>query len=323
MTSIAADRRRSSSRIVRCPACGQRLGGENPVACPLCNFSFGDSRLTGDDATPYAHAYSRAAGGWQAMAVWIWLAGAERLKHIALMRASVASRRFAQFSLTLVVIGATAAFLTQVGWHTSNVFVADAEAGRAVAAGDGWHLAASLPRPLPSGFATDVGVDVWWNSLQAMLGVGIALPLAVLSCWAAMALLRAGLTRAHHANYRAEQRMTAGLHYSTAWAVPLFVGLLVMCLLPAAYAKRVTGWTWCPPYEGVAATGGVVIGFAMLMWWIWLLRLGGTAPTRTRGSVMAFLALGAPVLVAAITLGWYFGSLMLHRVLATSLRLTF
>lgn len=321
--SIAPGRSKASARIVRCPACGQRLGGENPVSCPLCKFSFGDARLTGDDATPYAHGFSRGAGGWGAMAVWVWLAGAERLKHLALMRASVASRRFARLSVTLVVMGATIALMSQIGWHRSPLFVVDAEAGQAKPVGDGWHHVVGRPRPLSADLPGDVPVDLWWNSFQALLGLGIGLPLVVLASWLTMTLLRAGVTRAHRANYRAEQRMTAGLHYSTAWGVPLFAGLMVMTLIPLARAAEIAGWTWCPPDEGVAVTAAVVGGFALVMWWVWLMRLGATAPAKTRARVLSFFAMGTPLIVAAIAAGWGFGTLALHRLLTSALRLTF
>ena len=91
--------------VSRCPACGQRLDPPGATRCPLCNFDFGDDRVTGADVTPYAKAYTQGDPGWSAMCRWVWFAGAERLKHIALMRASAAARRFAWTNTLWLALG--------------------------------------------------------------------------------------------------------------------------------------------------------------------------------------------------------------------------
>lgn len=312
-----------SPPIVRCPACGQRLADPAAVACPLCEFSFGDSRVTNDDATPYALAYSRAVPGWKAMLEWVWLAGAGRLKHLALMRASVASRRFARLNLALIVFGLTVVYVTQVGFHRARLDVTPSGLAAGSPTGDGWHRVAGLPRPLPADLEPGAATDVWWSSLQFLLGLAIAVPVAMGVVLLGMALLRWGVSQAHHESYRAEQRMSAGLHYSTAWALPVFVGAMVTALRPLAGIGEVARWSWCPPVEGVVLTAAVVAGFGLVMWWIWLVRLGATAPARTRTRVLTFLAGGLPLLVTGLAAGAWFGATLLQDVLAGALRLTF
>jgi hypothetical protein len=323
MCSAPAPPPRPGSRIVRCPACGQRLADPAAISCPLCEFSFGDSRVTDDDGTPYAIAYSHETPGWRAMLEWIWLASAGRLKHLALMRASMASRRFARLNLTLIVLAAVIAHVAQVGFHRARL--QHTEQGPAVSApsGDGWHLVAGLPRPLPSELPIDTPTDVWWNSLQFFLGLGLALPISVLAVLIGMGLLRWGVNKAHHESYRPEQRMTAGLHYSTAWALPVFAGGLVAGLRPLAEIAQVAKWSWFPPVEGVVLTAAVVAGFGAVMWWVWLIRLGATAPAKTRVRVLTFFAAGVPLILAALGTGVYFGATILQNVLAGALRLTF
>ena len=42
--------------LLRCPACGERIDPSSPTKCPLCEFEFGDDRVTNADVTPYAAA---------------------------------------------------------------------------------------------------------------------------------------------------------------------------------------------------------------------------------------------------------------------------
>src|SRR3990172_1252135 len=103
--------------VSRCPACGQRVDPPDAARCPLCDLNFGDNRVTGADVTPYAKAYAQGNPGWWTMCRWVWFAGSERLKHIALMRTSAAARRFAWINalwLALCIAGFQA---TRVGWR--------------------------------------------------------------------------------------------------------------------------------------------------------------------------------------------------------------
>ena len=102
----------------RCPACGQRVLEPASTSCSLCGFSFGDDdRATGSDVTPYAAGYAEGKRGWRAMCVWVWLAGQERLKHLALTRASAASKCFARWNLLLLALGFGLLQGTRYSWY--------------------------------------------------------------------------------------------------------------------------------------------------------------------------------------------------------------
>jgi len=291
--------------------------------CPLCGLDFGDQRATGTDVTPYAHAYALGESRWWAMCEWVWYAPSQRLQHLALMRASSASRRFARLNLALLTALLSLFVATQVGWKwVANSPAAD-PTGHVEPLGDGWLHVASAPRPLPTELPPEVHVDLWWNVPQAIVGLANALVAGAVIGWLTLVCLRRGVTRAHLPSYRPELRMTAALHYNTAWVVPICIGLLVLLLRPVVYIGAMADWAWYPAELGVRWAGGVVTAFGVGMWWFWLIRLGATATPRTRARVIAFFAAGAPLIVGVLTGGWYFGVLELTKVISKSLNLEF
>jgi hypothetical protein len=257
------------------------------------------------------------------MSEWVWLAGAGRLKHLALMRASVASRRFARINIALLVIGLAIFQITQVGWHEVGTDAAMEPTGSLEPQGQGWLHVAATPRPLLAQHDLTRKVDLWWSVPQAALAVVLSIPLGVLITWLVLILIRMGVTWAHKDPYRLEGRMTAALHYSTAWAVPVAVAAAVTGFFPLCYAASVAGWSWVPPQAGFTLASAVVAGFAVCMWWFYLVRLGWTAPHSTRGWVVTSVGLAAPLIVAAGAAGWYFGLNLLHERLTQALKLMF
>jgi hypothetical protein len=315
--------RSSRERGLRCPACGHRLKESRPTACPLCGFTFRDNRVTGADVSPYAKAYTHGSGGWRLMCEWVWLAGTQRLKHLALMRASMASRRFARINIALLTIGLAVFQLTQVGWHRVTVAESRNPATPANPRGQGWLHVASAPRPLRLDTPPQEEVDLWWSLPQAALAVVTAIPAAALLTWVVLILIRAGITQAYKPRYRMEGRMAAALHYSTAWAVPLTVAGLVTGFFCLSHAAAIARWTWVPPQTGFVLAAAAVGGFSVAMWWFWLVRLAYTAPLKSRGRVAAFVGLVAPLIVIAAAAAWYFGLQLLHQELSKALRLMF
>jgi hypothetical protein len=268
------------------------------VRCPLCDFElaveFDDARATGFDVTPYAKAYARGEPGFREMVKWVWLAGWRRLKHIALMRASAASGRFARINL-VVLAGAFALFeATQKGWVTSSVRPA----------GRGWLRIVASPRSLPQNHPPEAYVDLWWNITHTVIAVAIVMSVGWLLLWLVTGLIGAGVTWAHKPPYRYEQRMTAAVHYATAWCLPFFAAGIIVALRLISDVGRIAGWKWYPPQLLFEFSAAVVAGFGATLWWFWLFRLSATAPDRTRGRVVAFFALGVPVLVGSAAAGW-------------------
>jgi hypothetical protein len=294
----------------RCPACGHRLGNEVGPQCPLCGFAIGDTRVTGADNTPYATSFSEGARGWRRMCAWVWTAPAQRLKHLALIRASAASQRFARVNVALMAMALAVFALTRIGWHEVAASPT-LEPGGLLPDTDGWFHVASYPEPRPLDLPAQTPVDLWWSGPQATLGIVAGVVLGMAALWITLLLIRLGTTWAHRPPYRAEQRMTASLHYLTAWVVPIVMGTLVLALLPITYIGRVSRWPWYPPETPLLWIAAVLAGSGVCLWWYWLVRLASTAPQRTRARVVAFAAVGAPLVVAGGVTAWYFG---LHAV---------
>ena len=313
-------------RIHRCSACGHRVAEESATTCALCGFSFSfrDPRATGADLTPYAKTYAHGMAGWRLMSEWVWMAGTERLKHLAMMRASVASRRFARINIALLMIGLGVFQLTDSGWERENKLESRREAidtdepSRA-----GWVHAASRPRPLPPDISDDVAIELWWSVPQAALATVIAVPVGVLMTWLGLALLRWMVKTAHLPAYRDDQRMTAALHYSTAWAIPFSVGALAMALRPISFIGQMVESSWIPPDTAFVVAGAVVAGGSACMGWFWLARLGFTAQPASRTGVAAVLTMAPPVVGCGAALGWYYAVFKLHGWLVEALRLGF
>ena len=314
---------KSDPTLRRCPACGQRLGDPPPTKCPLCAFDFGDARVTGADATPYAEAYACGVPGWRRMAEWVWFADAGRMKHLALMRASAASRRFCTLNL-LVLAGVLSLFqATRVGWRWVTASPAVEPTGAIEPAGEGWLLVASAPRPLPPNLPGERAVDLWWNPAQMLIAVALTLVATLLLMWVLLAVVRWGLGRAHVPSLRGEQRMTAALHYSTAWTVLMIVAALVTAFRPLGYIGQMQRWFWFPPDQGFTLSAGVFAAFGVTMWWFWLVRLGFAAAERTRGRVVVFIGLGVPLLAAAAVVAWWQGLDRLYPAMFEAMKMQF
>ena len=293
--------------ITRCPACGQAVVQPPASRCAWCGFVFEDDRITGSDVTPYAKAYARGLPGWRRMGEWIWFCGQGRLKHLALMRASAASRRFAAINLALLALGVALLEATRSGWRWVRTTSASEPPGGTGPVGSGWWHVAGTPEVLSANNVSQSHVELWWNPIQTITAVVVTLIVGFAVAWLVMILVRAGVTRSHQAPYRGEQRMTAALHYSTAWCLPLFAAAVVVGLRPIAFIGGIRRWVWCPPESGFLLSAAVVAGFGVIMWWFWLIRLGATAPARTRRAVVTFAAIGVPLIATAVTAGWWFG----------------
>jgi hypothetical protein len=168
---------------------------------------------------------------------------------------------------------------------------------------------------LPPDLPPERVVDLWWNWTVAAVVVAVALILGFIVSWLVLTLVRTGVRRAHLPAYRGERRMTAALHYGTAWCLPLFLGTLVVGARPLAFMDRLRHWPWCPPESGFILSASVVAGFGVIMWWFWLIRLGATAPAKTRQPVVLFFAIEVPVIVAVAAAGWWFGIGAVYRPL--------
>lgn len=316
--------RGGGSGVRRCPACGQRLGGEAPPACPLCGFHFHDNRSTSDDTTVYAEAYSRETRGWWSMCRWVFFSSASRTKHLGLMRVSMASRHFARVNLALLSFGLAVFAFTEYGWYHARVMLMRPDGAPSIGPqGSGWFRLVAGPRDLVARHPTDVVVDLWWNPAQAIIAVGLGIGVGWLCLRALLFLIRRGVTLAHRRAYRRDLRMTAAIKYGTAWFVPLLVAGGVLMIRPLSYIGASTGWGWVPGDDSLLLLAGVLAGFGTAMWWFWFVRLGVGAPVDTRGSVTAFYAMGVPLLTCGAALAWRYLVEYTTSVVFQGLHLTF
>ena len=113
--------------------------------------------------TPYAKAYARGLAGWRRMGEWVWFCGHGRLKHLAMMRASAASRRFAHLNLALLAVGLALLEATRTGWRWVAASPAFEPTGSTQPAGVGWIHVVGASRPLPPDLPPESIVDLWWK----------------------------------------------------------------------------------------------------------------------------------------------------------------
>jgi len=270
---------------------------------------------TGGDVTPYARAYARGERGWWRMMEWVWFAGGDRIRHAALLRSSAASRRFVRINCLLLALGMTVFQLTQVGWRVSSN-----DEGEPVE-GAGWILAASAQQGPAAEESSPT--HLWWNPPQAALTGSIGLVTAIFVICVTLKLLAVFTEAAHRSDYRGQYRMTAAIHYSTAWLIPVFVGAILLGFLPLAYCGDVAGWSWHPSRKSILIAGGAVTGLGFCLGWFWLVRVSATAPVRTRTRVATFFAIGFPVIVGGAACGWHLGLMKLYEVLMPVFELDF
>ena len=250
------------------------------------------------------------------MCKWVFLAGKERLKHVALMRSSAASKRFCAINVLAVTLGLGLVQATHAGWHRGgDSFEAAKPTGR------GWLAVVKSPGTSVS--AIEERVELWWNPAQAIVGGAVGLIAALAVIRLALMLVRIGAELSHLERYRGEQRMTAALHYSTAWLAPVLLAVLVVAARPLATFARAAGSGWYPAPASMNLLAGVTGGFAALMWWFWLIRLGTTAPADMRGRAIGFYAIGSPALAIAACVGWWVGMDRLSRPLFDWLNMAF
>ena len=267
--------------------------------------------------TPYSKSYARGTSAWRSMNEWVWFAGWQRLKHLALMRSSAASRSFVRINIFLLALGLIIFEASQTGWRVVTREVANVAEGAAAPAptGGGWLRLAESPTIQQPAGRIPMQRELWWNPIQSGFAAVHAFVLGLIACLIGLRLLHVGIVRAHDSNHRHVRRMTAALRYSTAWVVPIALATIVAALRPIAYAGEVRQWSWYPSRQGFELSAAVLAAFGFFMWWFWLIRLGTTATGKTRGSVIFFMVVGVPLIAGIVGLGWYYSVEAMSRTL--------
>lgn len=325
MPTVSASRTMQSTgkSIHRCPACGHRIDDSETPKCPLCSFEFGGRRVTGDDVTPYAQSFQEGSPGWRRMLAWVAFASSERLKHLALMRASAASRRFALMHILLLGFAAGVFQASELGWRWVSSSAAVEPSGSMEPKGFYWRKVASAPRPLPADNPDETPVDLWWNYIQFPIVLSLGSTTAMLLTWFWLRSTRRGIQRSHRPPFDEERRMSAAVHYCMAWSAPVALGLFILGLRPMAYVGAMAQWSWHPPRHVFEVSAAVLCGLGFALGWFWLIRMAASAPARTRRSVMIYAVFGIPVLAMLCGSVWYFGLGWAYGPMFRALKLAF
>jgi hypothetical protein len=196
---------------------------------------------------------------------------------------------------------------THYGWRAVSASPGIEATGSIKPQGRGWLHVAATPIPHRATQAPATPVDLWWNAPQAVIAGVAGLLGGLLLLWVVFVAIQLGVRAAHQARYRGEGRMTAALHYSTAWSVPLLIASLLLIMRPLSRIGDIARWGWHPSQYAWDLMAGMIAAITVVLWWFWLLRLGSAAPAETRSRVEWFCGLGAPVIVAAGAAAWWFG----------------
>ncbi|NOX59904.1 MAG: hypothetical protein GXP29_13750 [Planctomycetes bacterium] len=256
--------------------------------------------ISRDDHTPYAVAREEGTRGFLTMCRWVWRSGKNRLAHLCLTRPSIHSRRFARINILLFAIAVMFCIFANASLHAVRRGPG-IEGESATPTGKGWWQAVECAdasgRIRPSNITVS---SVWINAPWAAVAGCIGLVSVLILGMVLMALVGSRAQRSVHLDDRVEPRLRAGIHYSTAWLVFLTLAALILCVRPLAVMKEVAGWPIIPKPLFVDATALLVGLMGLMLWWFWLIRLGGTVPERSRQSVTRFFVLWGPLTVAVL-----------------------
>lgn len=276
-----------------------------------------NDHVTAPDTTPFALAEKRGRRTRREMRRWICAAGTERLNHLALMRESAPSLAFVRRQFLVLAVAALVFELSHAGWHLVIRTPDNAPILSASPASSGWMLLSSVDM-MPDDFGC---VAVWWSPARSAVAVVPGLIAGILLAYTVMGVVRFGAQVLAGRDVREEERLGAGLRYSTAWFHPLMPAALVMLSVPTVNALRASAIPLVPPPVAFLAVAAVLTGVAGFMWWFMLVRLAQTLPIAVRARVTGYYVLVAPVLITALIVGWRYGMECVYDLLWISLNL--
>ncbi len=240
----------------------------------------------------------------------------ERLTFLALIRPSVASRRFVRRHLALLAWAATLCLLSTVAWHRVERTVDNAGLIRTAPAGRGWILLADAKQ---SDLAYGL-IGVGWNPTWAGVTLAIGFPLGWMLAYMILGLMNVAPALLVPGERRKEQRLRGAVHYGSAFAQLILLAAWVAFLSPLADVLVARGWMWIPQSSRWLVVAVVIAAAAGLMWWFWLIRAALTLPAEMGRGVCIYYVMGFPWLLAATIMGWWFGMDRLLTILASVFR---
>lgn len=283
----------------RCVACGFEFNLVYEARCPKCNAVLPAEWVTSGDTTPFARDHRRNRPARRAMRFWVYTAGAERLRHLSLVRSSAASAAFAR-SHVFRLAGAAVLFeLSRTGWHYVVRTAENASLLAAEPAGRSW-----LPVAVADTAAHRLGcVAVWWNPGRSAVALIAACVTGLVVAYGAIVVLNIGAWRVIGRPHRDQQRLRAAIHYSTAWGQPLVYASFLLVATPLVRVLGIWGVPFVPSTTWVDGAAALLAGLAALMWWFWLVRLAYALPADARARTMVYYTAVAPVLVGGLLYG--------------------
>lgn len=294
----------SKRQLERCPACGQPVPSREARICELCGYEFVDRRVTNADVTPYAEAYSRNEPGFLRMLRWVVFASSERIKHLGLMRKSAASTRFAWSAILWFSLAVSLFANSRIGWHTIGSSGESESKAAMKPSGNGWFQISSTSTNSNVGAATVHGL--WWNPAQGLIAASAAFIAGIILSWLCLGLLRRSATLAHSREFRGEGRMSAAIAYSMAFFALCTIGGVVISMRPIFHILNANS-TARPSSDAIEILAAITTGAPLVVWWLWLIRLGSGAPASTRNNVTALMIVAPPVCLTGIVAAIYWG----------------
>ncbi len=309
-----------SSELPVCPSCDNPMMSTPDNKCPLCGFALDALEIVSDDSTPYAEAATRS---YLKMMGWVIFAGSYRLSHVARMRRSRSSLRFAALSLGMLGLAGALAVLPTHGWKPIEDRGASYPQGYPEPAGNGWQLVGKLPRP--PGLATGelIMVRLWWNPGLWAASIIVNFAGAFALGWLLMWWVTVRSNRALLPEYRDEKRFTAGIDYCTAHLPILLLAAAIYGSSLLQVLARFQQWDvhWPAYYHTVPAC--LLGGFGLFAIWFWLLRMAHTAPPATSARAGRYFGLWAPLFAVVLFGGWIVGQHYAMPFIARLLHLNF
>jgi branched-subunit amino acid transport protein len=288
--------------------------------CPLCGYLLDADKVVSDDSTPYAAA--RGCGYWRMM-WWTLPAGSYRLGHLARMRQSRASRRFAWWGLLMLSLAGVLVTLPRQGWERIEDRGVSYPSGYPQPAGQGWRLVGRAPRPpaLPPGQA--VVVRLWWNPSLWAVSLAINFPVTLLLGHMLVSWVIARSNRALRPEYRDDHRFSAAVHYGTAHLPLLLLAALLYAGSLLQDLSHIRQWDVQWPAYLHLVPAFLLTAMGLLLMWFWLLRMAHTTPPETSAAASRYFGLWAPLTVVVVLGSWLLGQRYAVSFVAEQLRLGF
>jgi hypothetical protein len=235
---------------------------------------------------------------------WLYFAGADRVRHLSLIRPSDASRRFARRHLLYIAIAVTLWTLSHVGVHRVVRTADNADLLSVEPVGLGWTRLAHNPDASP---VTRGPLALWWNYVQAGVGGAVAFLTGLAVAHIGVGVLQFGTRRTVSSSRRRERRLQGAMHYLTAFAAPILLASLVIALVPVRHALDTVGVPFMPPEIVILAVAGGVTALAVAATWFWALSLAQALPMDVRMGATVYLAVVAPIVIGLLVVGWRVG----------------